>query len=291
MSSCERYQELISRMIDGELTAREEADLAEHIEGCAECAALFQAFSAISRQIGGDLEEAPLDLRENVMANIRREEIRKKNRLPTILRSVLSTAAVAAIVVGVYLGVSIAKGAPAGGQLSTAAYEEAPLATEDATSARYAQESAVTKDAAPEEAEPETEEAVLEEAAEEPAAPMLAAPTPEPEMADTAETTEAEAANGLLSQPEAAEEALPVWDFSHWDLALLRELLGGESTELSREELESARIGVILVRFGNESAEVPLYELDDRLYYYDPGQETVMLASLTPADWAEFLGE
>lgn len=288
MSSCERYQELISRMIDGELTAREEADLAEHIEGCAECAALFQAFSAISRQIGGDLEEAPLDLKETVMANIRREEIRKKNRLPTILRSVLSTAAVAAVVVGVYLGVSFAKGAPAGGQLSTAAYEEASLATEEAAYGRSAQESAVTKDAAPEEAEPETEEAVLEEAAEEPAAPMLAAPNPEPEMADTAE---AEAANGLLAQPAAAGEALPVWDFSHWDLALLRELLGGESAELSREELEGARIGVIRVRFGSEIEEVPLYEREDRLYYYDPGQETLMLASLSPAEWAEFLGE
>ena len=31
MSPCEKYQELISRMVDGELTAREEADLADHI--------------------------------------------------------------------------------------------------------------------------------------------------------------------------------------------------------------------------------------------------------------------
>ena len=97
MSPCEKYQELISRMVDGELTAREEADLADHIESCTACAALFRAFSAISGQIGEDLEDAPLDLRENVMAEIRREELRKKNRIPTIFRAVMSTAACAAI--------------------------------------------------------------------------------------------------------------------------------------------------------------------------------------------------
>ena len=93
MSQCEIYQELISRMVDGDLSAREEADLARHIETCPDCAALFQAFSAISGQIGEDLEEAPFDLRDNVMAEIHREEIRRRNRIPTILRSVLSAAA------------------------------------------------------------------------------------------------------------------------------------------------------------------------------------------------------
>ena len=79
MSSCEKYQELISRMVDEELCAKERAALTEHIRSCPDCAALYSAFSALSRQIGGDLEDAPAELRENVMAEIRRTEIRKKS--------------------------------------------------------------------------------------------------------------------------------------------------------------------------------------------------------------------
>ena len=192
MSPCEKYQELISRMVDGELTAREEADLADHIESCTACAALFRAFSAISEQIGGDLEEAPLDLRENVMAEIRREEIRKKNRIPTIFRAVMSTAACAAIVFGVYLGVTLTKKA----QISTAAYQDAPAAAEErmVLAAESAPEALETEEAA-EEALPEEEpaptpmpDAAPAEAAEEPAAPMLgagaAAAADEPKEAD-----------------------------------------------------------------------------------------------------------
>ena len=164
MSQCEFYQELISRMVDGDLSALEEADLARHIETCPDCAALFQAFSAISGQIGEDLEEAPFDLRDNVMAEIHREEIRRRNRIPTILRSVLSAAACVALIAGVYLGVSITQGK----NLVTAAYDAAPAAAEEKVAAAGAEVRAMPE-AAP--AEAETAPA---EAAEEPAdAPML----------------------------------------------------------------------------------------------------------------------
>ena len=43
MSQCEFYQELISRMVDGDLSAREEADLARHIETCPDSAQQYQA--------------------------------------------------------------------------------------------------------------------------------------------------------------------------------------------------------------------------------------------------------
>ena len=289
MSPCEKYQELISRMVDGELTAREEADLADHIESCTACAALFRAFSAISEQIGGDLEDAPLDLRENVMAEIRREEIRKKNRIPTIFRAVMSTAACAAIVFGVYLGVTLTKKA----QISTAAYQDAPAAAEErmVLAAESAPEALETEEAA-EEALPEEEpaptpmpDAAPAEAAEEPAAPMLgagaAAAADEPKEAD---------ADNVAAFDAKEEEETPVWDFSHWDLSLFRELLGGEEAGLTREELEPSLIGCAMVRSGSELAEFRLYALDETLYYYDPVRDAVFEAELSLAQWTEFLG-
>ena len=75
-------------MVDGELTTRQKRSLEEHIRNCPDCAALYSAFSALSRQIGQDLEDVPLDLRENVMAEVRREEIRRKS--PTTPRAYLA---------------------------------------------------------------------------------------------------------------------------------------------------------------------------------------------------------
>ena len=103
MSSCDKYQELISRMVDGDLSPEEKHDLADHVETCPSCSALFQAFFAISKQIGEDLEEPPLDLRDSVMAEIQRAEIRRRNRIPTIIRGVLSAAACLAVISGISL--------------------------------------------------------------------------------------------------------------------------------------------------------------------------------------------
>lgn len=59
MNSCEEYQELISRLADGELSADEEAKLRTHIETCPQCSKLYAAFTAISSAAAEDLE-APL---------------------------------------------------------------------------------------------------------------------------------------------------------------------------------------------------------------------------------------
>lgn len=287
MSPCEVYQELISRMIDGELSPREEAALKEHIETCEECAALYSAFSALSRRLGGDLEEVPAELRENVMADIRREELRKKNRIPTILRSVLSVAACAAVVVGVYLGVSFTKDA----QLSAAVYDTASAGAEG--KATVTEEESVELEVAAvgaTKAEAPMEMPVTEEVAEEPEWEPDAMPA-EPFMAD------GDAANGadygsaeqadVAAEAEAAE--ISAWDLSHWDLSLLRELLGGVTAELTREELEPAFIGNVLARSGDELVEVPVYALAEGLYYYDPVENAVYQAELSPDEWESFL--
>ena len=298
MSQCENYQELISRMVDGDLSAREEADLARHIETCPDCAALFQAFSALSHRIGEDLEESPFDLRDNVMAEIHREEIRRRNRIPTILRSVLSAAACVALIVGVYLGVSITQGK----NLVTAAYDAAPAAAEEDTAAAEEEVRAM-----PEVAPAAAEEAPAEEAADAPTLqanaveaapendhPLLgmgsAAAAPEE---TTQEETEAEApaeALGETAEDGAAEApALEEWELANWDLSLLRELLKGSPEERSAEEMASHAFGRIHLQNLREEYSVLLYEEDGVLYYLDPAEETVYRSALTVDQLRAFL--
>ena len=302
MSQCEFYQELISRMVDGDLSAREEADLARHTETCPDCAALFQAFSAISSQIGEDLEEAPFDLRDNVMAEIHREEIRRRNRIPTILRSVLSAAACVALIFGVYLGVSITQGK----NLVTAAYDAAPAAAEEKVAAAGAEVRAMPE-SAPAEAEEAPAEAEEAAAAEEPAdAPLLQSNAVEsaPESdhpllgmgsgaSAPVETSREEPAEAFDETAEAAAAEVPAleeWELTNWDLSLLRELLKGSPEERSAEEMEPHAFGRILLRNVREELEVLLYEEDGVLYYLDPAEETVYRSALSVEELRAFLG-
>ena len=44
MENCEAMQALISRMLDEDLTAQEQRKLAEHLETCPDCRAVYRAF-------------------------------------------------------------------------------------------------------------------------------------------------------------------------------------------------------------------------------------------------------
>lgn len=92
---CEYYRELISCLIDGELSADEEAALADHLETCPECASMYSAFKELSCLMEEDMEDAPENLCINVMAEVRRAEIMKKNRRKSAIKAVLATAACA----------------------------------------------------------------------------------------------------------------------------------------------------------------------------------------------------
>ena len=93
--NCEYFRELISCLIDGELSEDEEAALADHLEICPQCAAMHAAFAGLSSVITEDMENAPESLCANVMAEIRRAEILKKNRRKSAIKAVLATAACA----------------------------------------------------------------------------------------------------------------------------------------------------------------------------------------------------
>ena len=97
--NCEYYQELISGLLDGELTEQEEAALSDHLQTCPECAAMYKAFKELSAVMQEDMEEVPESLCMNVMAELRRAEIVKKNRRKSAVKAVFATAACAVLVV------------------------------------------------------------------------------------------------------------------------------------------------------------------------------------------------
>jgi len=99
MSGCEFYQELISRMLDEELSGEESAVLAEHLDSCEECRSVYSAFTALSASIAEDLVDAPESIKINVMTEVRRSELIKKNKKKSMKR-LFATAACLVLVAG-----------------------------------------------------------------------------------------------------------------------------------------------------------------------------------------------
>lgn len=299
MSQCERYQEWISRMVDGDLSQAEERELREHVQSCPECALLYQAFSTLSDEMQSDLEDVPLDLRESVMAEVRREEIRRRNRIPSILRGVMSVAACLAVIVGVYLGVSLTKG---DGRLISAVSRSSGSAQETKAMAMPEEAPAVIASLLPQpeaQAEVRAETPSLQESAmgtqnmnsaptaddaqAMPEAPTESAPEPAPEPA--AEAEEEMPTEEAASEPEPAGEE---WELQNWDLDLLRALLKGSPAELNEDALQGHALGRIRVQNRAESYTVELYELNGTLYYRDPAEETIYRAELTVEELRAF---
>lgn len=72
--NCERYLDLISARLDGELTAQEEAELSAHLQECPECRAIADDMNNL-RSAFSALEEvdAPAELSQSVMSKIKAE--------------------------------------------------------------------------------------------------------------------------------------------------------------------------------------------------------------------------
>jgi len=99
--NCNKYEDLISRLIDNELSDSERGELNDHIMHCEACRALYAAFSDISAIIESDLADVPADLTSNIMAEIRRDNIkavpavRKNKKAGTYIALAASIAAIA----------------------------------------------------------------------------------------------------------------------------------------------------------------------------------------------------
>lgn len=75
MKSCEKYIELISACIDGEISDADRSELEIHLEFCPECKKLAEAFAAISGSFPRE-ESVPENFTAGTMAKIKAESAR-----------------------------------------------------------------------------------------------------------------------------------------------------------------------------------------------------------------------
>ncbi len=100
MNSCAYYQELISSLVDGELSDKENEALMLHLNTCSRCNAMYAVFHDLSDILSEEPEPLPEGLHENIMAGIRRSELKKRNRrMRSVgLRTAMTAAACAVLV-------------------------------------------------------------------------------------------------------------------------------------------------------------------------------------------------
>ena len=254
MEQCAAMQELISRLLDEDLNAAEQAALAEHLAVCPECKALYEAFSAVSGALEEQQEEPPERLHENVMAAVRRDAMGQRNRRARRRwGALLSAAAVAALAIGLRFGLN-----------------RAPAAL-NMTAVDFAAEEAAE--------ELPIEEELLMEApkAARGSADFAAAAQAVPE----ANAVPTEGAAEQMMMDSAALPASPVCDLSDTlRFAELLETLGGEKVTLPLERLGEEP--ALIVRCAD--GELSLFEVKGALYYYDPVGEALMRTPLSRED-------
>lgn len=262
-----RYQELISRLLDEELSPEEQNDLALHLKDCPDCAAVYAAFSALSESMGSDLEEPPEGLRENVMAQIRREEIRRKNSKHAGKRWIpyLTVAAVAALVI--LAGPRLRMGSSGSAPVVTASYQASARSMPETEAAAAAGDSA-EEDAA--------EIAPAEAAEVETAAAYAAADAGAPAvMADVGSSVN-----------HAAMDGVQVLDLRGVvSRGELLRFLGGKDADLTAAQLDGELAYVAVT----EDGEVDLYLHEGELIYLTAEEQTPQLAACGPEELLGFV--
>lgn len=95
MTDCEKCREMISCLLDGELSQAEQSLVREHIASCPECRSVYDAFSAVSEQMHEE-EPLPDGLHEKIMSGIK---ARPKKKTGIVWIKYLSVAACLALVI------------------------------------------------------------------------------------------------------------------------------------------------------------------------------------------------
>ncbi|MDO4989791.1 MAG: zf-HC2 domain-containing protein [Eubacteriales bacterium] len=198
MNSCEHYQELISRLVDADVSREEYEELLAHMNTCSRCSALSAVFYDLSGIIGSEESaELPEGLHENIMAGVRRSDLEKKNRRTRTVwtRTALTAAACLALVLFAVRGLSPAERA-----------ESSVVRSEEAADVR------LSSDAAEAPALPAVEAAPAAGAAEEEAVPAPAInPAAAPKESDAPQQTPAPASPSPSSaQTQQPDHSSPV---------------------------------------------------------------------------------
>lgn len=95
MIDCEKCREMISCLLDGELSEAEQSLVREHIAACPECRSVYDAFSAVSEQMHEE-EPLPDGLHEKIMSGIK---AKPKKKTGIVWIKYLSVAACLALVI------------------------------------------------------------------------------------------------------------------------------------------------------------------------------------------------
>lgn len=74
MTVCERYEQQISALLDGELPEAEQSELQAHLRTCASCAATWRMFSEISTAMHELEAEPPADLSDRILSQLAAED-------------------------------------------------------------------------------------------------------------------------------------------------------------------------------------------------------------------------
>jgi len=93
MTDCEKFMEQISALVDAELSNGEEAAVLAHIAECPDCAAVYEAFTAIAKCLPQMTVTPPDNLKDSIMLKIKDEA--RKSRKPKL--SFLRYAGLAAV--------------------------------------------------------------------------------------------------------------------------------------------------------------------------------------------------
>ena len=217
MSDCEKYLDLISAYIDGELPEQDRADLESHLASCENCRALYDTLTAVSEDMRSDLADPPEDLVENVMAGIRAEngyplaDARPRKRRTVIRRAALAAACLAVVILAVptlskfgHMGKSGADNASPASSESVSTAGMLYAASEDSI-APQSYDGEMKKDDAP---------AEMEESNMKYDSPMKAERADEAAAEEEASGSEPEADNGFDGAPGAPA---PDQIYAGWD--------------------------------------------------------------------------
>ena len=246
MNQCDAMQVLISRMLDEEPEPQERVALEAHVAVCPDCRTMFETFAAVSDSLRNDLEEPPERLHESVMAEVRRDQIWKKNLRPW--RALLSAAAVAALV----LGIRFAAGDVKNEQLAAM---DTPVLFAAAKEVEYAMDNGAVEEAAAGNASAQSESASIMQV------PTAAARSSASGDAAVQDRLESAAINAQESRDESGQ-----------DMAALLDYLGGDAVRLALDPVAAEPILRLTVADGA----VEIFEYEGELYYFDPASHMPM---------------
>ncbi len=285
MDNCTQMQELISRLLDKDLSREERETLRRHLEDCPECRTMYEAFSAVSGALREDLSEPPESIRENVMSQLRREQMVRRSRRPW--RTALTAAAAVLLMVAGLRVVSLSRSSDtvklsaaalpmeAGSAVQETAPEAEEAAGEEPVEAEEAAETEMALfDAAAFEAVADSDEVAP---AEEYEAPMFAAPSEAASNASASRAVLGAPAAAAAAQSSDADFAVPVIDLKSMSLAALCEALKAEALRPAPDLVAGTPVCTLLASDGA----LELYGREGELFCFSPEDGAPLRIPLT----------